>query len=147
MALLPISVAFSQQLGARAGQAKIDAASVLRGNQVYRPNCGFCHGLDARGAAGPDLARSLMVLKDVGGKELGAFLNSGRPDAGMPSFAGLSPEQSVDLAAFLHAKIEESRARSPIDVNAIVVGNAAEGAAFFKGDGKCHTCHNPRDGF
>ena len=105
MALLPISVAFSQQLGARAGQAKIDAASVARGNQVYRPNCGFCHGLDARGAAGPDLARSLIVLKDVDGKELGSFLNSGRPEAGMPAFASLSPEQSADLAAFLHAKI------------------------------------------
>jgi small nuclear ribonucleoprotein (snRNP)-like protein len=65
----------------------------------------------------------------------------------MPAFASLSPEQSADLAAFLHAKIEESRARSPIDVSAIVVGNAAEGAAFFKGDGKCRTCHSPDTDF
>src|SRR5579871_2112838 len=98
--------------------------AVQRGNQVYRPNCGFCHGLDARGAAGPDLARSLVVLEDTDGKALAAFLKNGRPDAGMPAFAGLSPEQSADLAAFLHATIEESRSRRPMDVNAIVVGNA-----------------------
>lgn len=121
--------------------------AVTRGNQVYRPNCGFCHGLDARGAAGPDLARSLVVLQDTDGKALAAFLKTGRPDSGMPAFAGLSTEQSADLAAFLHATIEESRARSPMDVNAIVVGNAADGASFFNGSGKCRACHNPDTDF
>src|SRR5262252_6817229 len=80
--------------------------AVERGSQVYRPNCGFCHGVDARGDAAPDLARSLVVLEDTDGRALGAFLRSGRPDSGMPAFAGLSPEQSADLAAFLHTKIE-----------------------------------------
>ncbi len=141
--LTPVGVTWSQQPGGRAVQARVDPAAVERGNQLYRPNCGFCHGLDARGAAGPDLARSLVVLKDVGGKELGAFLKSGRPDAGMPAFASLSAEQSADLAAFLRARIEESRARGGIDVNAIVVGNAAEGSAFFHGEGKCGACHDP----
>jgi mono/diheme cytochrome c family protein/small nuclear ribonucleoprotein (snRNP)-like protein len=121
--------------------------AVERGSQVYRPNCGFCHGVDARGAAAPDLARSLVVLEDTDGRALGAFLRSGRPDSGMPAFAGLSPEQSADLAAFLHTKIEESRARSPMDVNAIVVGNAASGAAYFNGAGKCRACHNPDTDF
>lgn len=145
IALPLVAAGLGQPAGGRAGEANIPA--VARGNQVYRPNCGFCHGLDARGAAGPDLARSLVVLEDVDGKALGAFLKRGRPDAGMPAFASLSPEQSADLAAFLHAKIEESRARSPMDVNAIVVGNAAEGSAFFKGAGNCHACHNPETDF
>jgi len=130
-----------------AQKAKVDSAALERGNQIYRPNCGFCHGIDARGAAGPDLARSLVVLNDVGGKDLGTFLRSGRPDAGMPAFAMLTAEQASDISAFLHARFEESRARRPIDVNAIVVGNAAEGAAFFKGEGKCNSCHNPNTDF
>jgi hypothetical protein len=88
-----------------------------------------------------------VVLEDVDGSKLGAFLRAGRPDAGMPAFAGLSPGQSADLAAFLHVRIEESRARTPMDVNAIVVGNAAEGAAFFNGAGKCRLCHNPDTDF
>src|SRR5690242_11344271 len=147
LALLLGCAGLSQQPGGRAGEAKKNSAAVARGDQVYRPNCGFCHGVDARGAAGPDLARSLVVLEDVDGKALGAFLKSGRPDAGMPAFAGLSPEQGADLAAFLRAKIEESRARSPMDVNAIVVGNAAGGAAFFNGAGNCRACHNPDTDF
>src|SRR5690242_4521566 len=95
-ALLPVDLAFSQQQGGRGeGAPRIDAAAVERGNQVYRPNCGFCHGLDARGAAGPDLARSLVILEDVDGRGLGAFLKSGRPGEGMPAFPGLSAEQSA----------------------------------------------------
>lgn len=157
LALLVVQLALGQQAGGRGGRGqqerpqpaeeKIDLAAVERGNQVYRPSCGFCHGLDARGAAGPDLARSLVVLNDAGGKELGAFLKGGRPDAGMPAFPALTTEQSADLAAFLHAKFAESRARRPMDVNAIVVGNAVDGAAFFNGEGKCRTCHNPDSDF
>lgn len=130
-----------------AQKAKEDSAAVERGNRIYRPNCGFCHGIDARGAAGPDLARSLVVLDDVGGKDLGTFLRSGRPEAGMPAFAMLTAEEASDISAFLHARFEESRMRRSMDVNAIVVGNAAEGAAFFNGDGKCNSCHNPRADF
>jgi len=34
-----------------------------------------------------------------------------------------------------------------MDVNAIVVGNAASGAAYFNGAGKCRACHNPDTDF
>ena len=145
--LLLLKTAWAQQPHDSAGERRPDAAAIERGSQIYRPNCGFCHGLDARGAAGPDLARSLVVLEDVGGNKVGAFLKTGRPDAGMPAFAGLSPQQSADLATFLHSRIEDSRARSPMDVNGIVVGNAAEGAAFFNGAGNCRGCHNPDTDF
>ena len=58
-------------------KARAEAAAVERGNQVYRPSCGFCHGIDARGAAGPGLARSLVVLNDVGGKDFWVANNPG----------------------------------------------------------------------
>src|SRR4051812_14055105 len=57
-----------------------DTAAVDRGRDTFRANCGFCHGTDARGAEGPDLARSLEVLNDDNGKELGEFLKGGIPD-------------------------------------------------------------------
>ena len=153
-------VSFARAQAPRAGQSntgpqehadppatKVDSAAVQRGNEVYRPSCAFCHGVDVRGAAGPDLARSLVVLNDVGGKDLAVFLRSGRPGAGMPAFPDMSADQAADMSAFLHARIEESRARAPMNVNAIVVGNAAEGAAFFNGEGRCSSCHNPNGDF
>jgi cytochrome c oxidase cbb3-type subunit 3 len=34
-----------------------------------------------------------------------------------------------------------------MNVNAIVVDNAPEGAAFFTGEGQCNSCHNPNGDF
>src|SRR5262245_58692882 len=41
-----------------------DAAAAARGEKLYAPNCGFCHGPKARGAEGPNLVRSTLVLHD-----------------------------------------------------------------------------------
>lgn len=158
--VLLVFVSFARAQAPRGGQVntglqehadppatKADSASIERGNDVYRPSCAFCHGVDVRGAAGPDLARSLVVLNDVGGKDLAVFLRSGRPGAGMPAFPDMTAEQAADISTFLHARIEESRARAPMNVDAIVVGNAPEGAAFFTGEGQCNSCHNPNGDF
>ena len=121
----------------------LDKAAIERGGGAYRAACAFCHGIDARGAQGPDLARSLYVLNDAAGRELGAFLRVGRPANGMPAFPALTDAESADLSAFLNARIAESRARPPMDPNGIVVGNAAAGQAYFNGAGRCSTCHSP----
>ena len=42
-----------------------DAAA--RGERLYAPNCAFCHGEKARGAEGPNLVRSVVVLHDEKG--------------------------------------------------------------------------------
>src|SRR5208283_5990697 len=41
-----------------------DAAASARGEKIYAPSCGFCHGDKARGASGPNLVRSQIVLDD-----------------------------------------------------------------------------------
>ena len=61
-----------------------DPAATERGRTLYSSGCAFCHGADARGAQGPDLARSLYVTNDIGGGVLGEFLKTGRPANGMP---------------------------------------------------------------
>ena len=51
-----------------------DPAAIQRGRETYVQKCGFCHGVNARGGSeAPDLVRSLMVLGDERGVELGAF--------------------------------------------------------------------------
>jgi mono/diheme cytochrome c family protein len=119
----------------------LDKAAIERGSGTYRAACAFCHGLDARGASGPDLARSLYVLNDDRGGELGPFLRVGRPANGMPAFPNLTDAESADLSAFLNSRIAESRSRPPMNPDGIVVGNAAAGQAYFNGAGGCSGCH------
>ena len=120
-----------------------DAEAIARAKPVYEPQCGFCHGTDARGrAGGPDLARSLVVLADTGGKELAGFLRAGRPERGMPAFPNLTDQQITDIAEFLHERLEAARSRAATDTMASLVGDAKAGAAYFNGPGRCTTCHS-----
>jgi cytochrome c oxidase cbb3-type subunit 3 len=128
---------------ARDGRARVDTAGIERGKDVYSRNCGFCHGVNARGGSeAPDLVRSLNVLGDENGKELGEFLKVGSPSKGMPSFANLPKEQVADLAAFLHDRVAAARRRTPTNVNAVLIGDANAGRAYFNGAGRCNSCHS-----
>jgi cytochrome c oxidase cbb3-type subunit III len=118
------------------------AAAVGRGRELHVAQCGFCHGVTARGGAGgPDLTRSALVQEDDGGKQLGAFLKVGRPDRGMPPF-DLTEEQNSDLAAFLHSEIYLAANRSHYKVLDILTGDPKAGEAYFNAAGKCVTCHS-----
>jgi len=120
-----------------------DEAAIARARPVFAAQCGFCHGIDARGrAGGPDLARSLVVLGDTGGKELAGHIRAGRPERGMPAFPGLTDQEIADIAEFLHERLEAARNRAPTDVMASLVGDAVAGAAYFSGPGRCATCHS-----
>jgi cytochrome c oxidase cbb3-type subunit III len=124
-----------------------DPAAIERGRTLYSSGCAFCHGADARGAQGPDLARSLSVTNDEGGRILGEFLKAGRPANGMPPFPTLTAGDLADLSAFLKTRVTAARARPPMDPASIVVGNAMAGAAYFNGAGRCSTCHSPTGDF
>jgi len=120
-----------------------DAEAIARAKPVFEEQCGFCHGNDARGrAGGPDLARSLVVLADTGGKDLSPYIRGGRPDRGMPAFPGLTDQQLTDIAEFLHERLEAARSRTATDTMASLVGDAKAGAAYFNGPGRCTTCHS-----
>jgi cytochrome c oxidase cbb3-type subunit 3 len=122
---------------------KFNPAIVQRGKETFGPACGFCHGLTARGGdGGPDLARSLFVLGDENGKELGELLKTGRQGTTMPAFPNMSPEQVSDMAVFLHERVEAARNREGATPPNIVIGDAAAGLAYFNGEGKCSGCHS-----
>src|SRR3982750_420649 len=61
-----------------------DPAQVAKGAPLYKQNCAGCHGEDARGAQGPNLVRSGVVLHDEKDEQIGPVIKSGRPQAGMP---------------------------------------------------------------
>src|SRR5262245_58277369 len=66
-----------------------DPAAIERGKALYSVNCSLCHGVDARGAQGPSLIRSEIVLKDQKGELIADVVRQGRPAKGMPPL-GLS---------------------------------------------------------
>jgi mono/diheme cytochrome c family protein len=125
------------------GNTQLDQAAVERGQQMFVAQCGFCHGSKATGGqSGPDLIRSVIVMGDEGGKQLGEFLKVGRPDKGMPKF-DMNQEQARDIATFLHQRIDAVIKRGNYKILDILVGDAKAGEAFFNGAGKCNTCHSP----
>jgi len=142
--IVVLTVAAQGQRGNGLATPTFEPAAVERGKTTFFVNCGFCHGANARGGdGGPDLIRSVIVLDDEKGKELGEFLKIGRPDKGMQSFASLRADQISDIATFLHSEVYLAANRRTYEIRDIVVGDAKAGEAFFNGTGKCAGCHSP----
>jgi mono/diheme cytochrome c family protein len=121
-----------------------DPAAVERGKNLFIGTCGFCHGANAKGGeSGPDLIRSVLVLHDENGNQIGPVIHNGRPGKGMPAFASMTQAQISDIAAFLKSKYQAAANRASYQIQNIVTGDAKAGEAYFNGPGKCNTCHSP----
>ena len=116
-----------------------DKAAAARGAPLFERSCAFCHGKNARGATGPSLITSDVVLADDRGEHLIPFLKKGRPEKGMPAFATMSDQQLTDIAEFVHLQVEDVANRGAYHVLNIVVGNAEKGKAYL--EGHCTACH------
>jgi len=122
----------------------VDAAAAARGRTVWAAECITCHGTQARGTdTGPNLVRSVLVLHDRCGSELGPFLKRGhQTQSGTPS-GNIPAAGVVDLAHFLRERIDDTLRSSPLfDVQNILTGDAKAGATYFAGDGGCTKCHS-----
>jgi cytochrome c oxidase cbb3-type subunit 3 len=118
-----------------------DKAAAARGAPLFQQNCAFCHGPQARGAEGPSLITSDVVLGDDHGEHLVVFLKMGRPEKGMPAFAGLPDDQLKDIVEFLHLQVEAVANRGTYHVLNILVGDAAKGQTYVAAN--CMSCHRP----
>jgi mono/diheme cytochrome c family protein len=116
-----------------------DKAAATRGAPIFKQNCGFCHGQTARGATGPSLLTSDVVLGDDHGEHLAPFLRQGRPDEGMPAFAQMTDRQLTDVAEFLHQQVEDVANRGAYHVLNILVGRVDKGKAYV--EDHCMSCH------
>jgi len=121
----------------------VEAALADKGRTVWAAECINCHGTQARGTDnGPNLTRSLVVLRDRYGSELGPFLKRGHKMQSGASASTLSDDQVVNLAHFLRQRVNDSFRGSPIfQAQNVLTGDAKAGAEFFNGEGKCATCH------
>jgi mono/diheme cytochrome c family protein len=116
-----------------------DAVAAQRGAPVFAANCAFCHGPLGRGAEGPSLIYSELVLEDEHGAVLAEFLKGGRPEKGMPAFATLTDQQRKDVAEFLHRQVEDVANRGTYQVKNIVLGNPDKGKSYVAAH--CLGCH------
>jgi cytochrome c oxidase cbb3-type subunit 3 len=134
--LLALSVSLSAQPGPVA-RPPIDATAAARGKKIYIQYCINCHGSLAQGTdQGPDLVRSVAVLRDRLGNGLGPTL---RQLANHKS--DLTQPQVTDLSYFLKDRIESTAknrdARHPPNV---LTGNASAGRDYFTAH--CMACHS-----
>jgi len=120
-----------------------DAAAAKLGEPLYKENCAGCHGENARGAQGPNLVRSPLVLHDEKGEGIGAVVKSGRPQEGMPAFTSLSETQIYDIAEYVHLQIELAANRGTYSQTyrkTEIAGDLQKGNAFFAAN--CTSCHS-----
>lgn len=119
-----------------------DAAASKKGEPLYKQNCATCHGANARGAQAPSLVRSVAVLHDEKGEEVGPIIKAGRP--GMPPFPSLSQDDIYNISQYLHMQVELAANRGTYgqtygDLRNKVTGDAGKGKAFFQAN--CTGCH------
>jgi len=120
----------------------VDLTAVDRGKKVYAAECINCHGTHARGSDNSaDLIRSVVVLHDRYGNEIGPFLRKGHPTQTTPA-ANLTQAQIADLSHFVHYEVYQTM-RSALDIQNVLTGDAKAGGAYFSGEGKCGACHSP----
>jgi cytochrome c oxidase cbb3-type subunit III len=123
----------------------VDASAATRGRSTYAAACITCHGTQARGGErGSNLIRSLVLLRDRYGNELGPFLRKGHPVQSGPPSTSYSEAQVKDLSHFLHERVNDTLRGSPIfTVQNVLTGNRQAGEAWFNGAGGCRQCHSP----
>ena len=118
-----------------------DPVAVGRGKNVFIATCGFCHGASARGGeSGPDLTRSVLVLHDNSGDQIGPVIHGGRTAKGMPAFASMPQAQISDIAAYLKFQYQSAANRASYQIQNINTGNVEAGKALF--NERCNTCHS-----
>jgi len=121
-----------------------DEAAAKKGEPLYKQYCSTCHGQNARGAQGPNLVRSVVVLHDEKGEEIGPVIKNGKPAAGMPGFPALSQDDLYNIAQYLHLQVELTANRGTYGatygaLRNQISGDARKGEAFF--NGSCKSCH------
>jgi len=122
----------------------VDPAAADRAKPLYTAGCVTCHGTMARGTAkGPNLIRSLVVLKDRCGSVLGPYLKGAHKAQSASAAADLTAAQIFDMAHYLRQRVNDSLRGSPLFVSQnVLTGDPEAGLTYFDGEGKCTTCHS-----
>jgi cytochrome c oxidase cbb3-type subunit 3 len=115
---------------AAAAQPSASSGEVAEGREIFLSNCALCHGGDATGGRGPNLARGFF-RKATTDARLYDIVRRGIDGTGMPG-TGLSEIKASQVTAYI-------RSLGGGDVD--LPGNADRGRELFFGTGTCNTCH------
>jgi cytochrome c oxidase cbb3-type subunit 3 len=143
--LLAAAVVYPLAQAGPTDKPKVDPEAAARGRTVWAAECITCHGTQARGTeTGPNLLRSVIVLRDRYGSELGPFLKKGHRMQSGRSSTELAEAQVRDLANFLREQLNNAFRGSPLFVPGnVLTGDPKAGAEYFNGPGNCAACHSP----
>jgi cytochrome c oxidase cbb3-type subunit III len=104
------------------------------GRRTFESSCAPCHGLNGKGGEhAPDIATSPEIMR-LSDSETLKILREGKPQAGMPPFAGLGAARLSDLLNYLRSL--QGKGKTPE-----MVGSAEKGKEVFSGKGGCSQCH------
>jgi putative heme-binding domain-containing protein len=103
---------------------------VAEGRQIFVRNCALCHGGDATGGRGPNLARGFFRRATTDARLL-EIVQEGIAGTGMPG-TGLSDTKAEQVTAYI---------RSLRGVEVELPGDPERGRELFFGAGTCSTCH------
>jgi len=132
----------------------VDAKASAAALPLYTANCVACHGADARGTPqGPNLVRSIVVLRDRYGSTLGPYLRASHPSVPLPgrggapiapAFEGLTNRDVLLLAHYLRDRVYDTLRGAPMfKPGNVLTGDPKAGAEYFQGEGGCTRCHSP----
>ena len=136
------STRFIKRLGTEYAMVLICALAVSQaqtaadnaGRKNFESSCASCHGLNGKGGEhAPDIATSPDIV-GLSDSEILRVLREGKPQAGMPPFAGLGTAKLFDILDYLRFLQGKRRASR-------VVGSAEKGKEVFFGKTGCSVCH------
>jgi putative heme-binding domain-containing protein len=104
------------------------------GRRAFDTTCAPCHGLNGRGGErAPNIATQPGIVK-LSDNQLLKILHDGKPQAGMPPFAGLGEKRLAEILSYL--RLLQGKRDTPIPLS-----DAANGKNLFDGKGGCAECH------
>ena len=110
------------------------AKKLASGQRAFDTTCASCHGLNGRGGEhAPNIASEPGIVK-LADDELLKILRDGKPQAGMPPFAGLGEPRLAEILSYL--RVLQGKRDTPI-----ALADAANGKNLFEGKGGCAECH------
>lgn len=126
------AVAIGLLLASAGLQAQLSAGSddVAEGRRIFERNCALCHGGDATGGRGPNLARGFFRRATTDAR-LFEIVQEGISGTGMPG-TGLSDVKAAQVTAYIRS-LSGSEVELP--------GDPERGRELFFGVGTCNTCH------
>jgi len=125
--------ALSAQNAPQNQQTASDHFVIETGARLYGAQCSVCHGTNGDQINGVDL-RANKFLTVRSDEDLTRLLASGRPAAGMPSFAVLHTDEARAIIAYIRSNFDAT-------TDGVKIGDAARGATIFDGKGGCTSCH------